>query len=120
MDAKHISSEDGLARVLPWDSRRGKHFQCLAQMIYAIEKLGSRADISTTRINAWLQRLDPPGSQFKKSIESLLTNYWIVATSEGLSKPFKIIAQVVSPVEFVFIGLFDSWTQIQSYASNSG
>lgn len=114
MDAKHISSEDGLARVLPWDSRRGKHFQCLAQMIYAIEKLGSRADISTTRINAWLQRLDPPGSQFKRTIESLLNNYWIIATTEEYSRPFKIIAQVVSPVEFVFIGLFDSLAEISS------
>lgn len=105
LDAKHIQSEDGLAFAIPWDSRRGKHFQCLAQIIFAIERLPARSDISTAKIGAWLQRQDPPGQQFKQKIEDVLYNYWRIATTVGLSKPFKSISQVVSPVEFVFIGV---------------
>ncbi|KAI5123694.1 hypothetical protein M0805_001722 [Coniferiporia weirii] len=105
LDIKHIRADDGLGTVIPWDSRRGKHFQNVAQIVYCIEKLPARTEPSTAKLATWLQRVDPPGQQFKQEIESVLNAYWVIASTNSLKKPFSAMKQVVAPVEFVFIGV---------------
>ncbi|KAH8119271.1 hypothetical protein DFH11DRAFT_1686192 [Phellopilus nigrolimitatus] len=106
LDVKHIrDADDGLGTRILWDSRRGKHFQCLAQMIYCCERLPLRSDPSSAKLTSWLHRLDAPGQQFKQEIENVLNSYWIIASSEDLRAPFTVVKQMVAPVEFVFIGV---------------
>lgn len=73
-------------------------------MVYAIEKLPNRSDIAAAKIASWLQSPEDPDKLFKQKIEDVLINYYIIATKPDLNEPFKAITQIVSPVEFVFIG----------------
>ena len=105
LDTKHIRDEhDGLAECINWDSRRGKHFQNLAQMILCIENLPQRTSPTTQKLSNWLRREDPPSQSLREQIERVLNKYWVIAKTKKLRAPFEDHSKLVSPIEFVFIG----------------
>ena len=107
MDAKHISGEQGgLARLITWDTDRGRNFLGLASMAYCWENLPLRSDPSSARLTHWLSRLDEPSQKLKDDMESILYKFYTIASSENFRYPFKKMKAKVAPVEFVFIGAF--------------
>lgn len=104
LDYKHVRDDaQGLVTLIKFNYKRGAHFQCLAQMVYCIEKLPGRSEPTTTRVQSWLKRVDAPGPQLQREIEAVLGTYWFIANDENLKRPFDV-KNKVAPVEFVFIG----------------
>lgn len=105
LDTKHILDDHhGLSDLFKWDSKRGKHFQNLAQMILCIENLPNRTQPTSQKLATWLRREDPPVQSLKDEIEQVLNTYWRLASDKKLKAPFENHAKYVSPIEFVFIG----------------
>lgn len=106
LDYRHIRGiDDGLGEKLRWDSNRGKHFQGIAQIAFCIENLPDRSEPTSVKLNAWLNRVDPPSQKFKEEIEDVLKRYWEIATNEKLRHGLTDKKTKVSPVEFAFIGV---------------
>lgn len=109
LEAQFVSAENGLANVLQWDTKRGRDFQCIAQLIYCCDQLPEQTGPpSMLRLSKWLLRTDEPPSKFKKSINNVLTSFRHIASTPETNSAFVKITARVAPVEFVFIGEFPS------------
>lgn len=101
---RHVNSEDGLAKVLEWDTKRGRDFQCIAQMVYCCGSLPDQALPTAQKLERWLSRVDRPGDGFKSHIVDALNTFWHIASTPELNAAFHRVEKRVAPVEFVFIG----------------
>lgn len=104
LHTRHVNSEGGLAQVLQWDTKRGRDFQCIAQMVFCCDSLPDHALPTAQKLERWLSRVDKPGQVFKTQIINALNAFWHIASSEGLNAAFQQVDKRVAPVEFVFIG----------------
>lgn len=104
LETRHVNSENGLAHVLEWDTKRGRDFQCLAQLVYCCDLLPDHALPTAQKLEKWLARVDNPNHNFKTHINDVLTVFWHIATSPELNAGFVQVEKRVAPVEFVFIG----------------
>lgn len=102
---RHVNCEGGLAEVLEWDTRRGRDFQCIAQMVYCCDMLPDHALPSAQKLEKWLSRVDKPNQEFKNSIGDVLNEFGYIAATHGLCTAFEQVDKRVAPVEFVFIGM---------------
>ncbi|KAG6334250.1 hypothetical protein ID866_4841 [Astraeus odoratus] len=100
----HVNMEGGLAQALEWDTKRGRDFQCIAQMVYCCDSLPDQALPTAQKLEKWLSRVDKPTQAFKKHIGDALNAFWHIANTESLNNAFKQVEKRVAPVEFVFIG----------------
>ncbi|KAL5507364.1 hypothetical protein ACEPAH_6820 [Sanghuangporus vaninii] len=106
LDIRHVRGvDDGLNIVLKWDASRGKHFQCIAQLVYCVENLPKRSMPTSVTLAGWLQRPNEPKESLKQEIEQVLKKYWIIASTDHLKQGFTVVRQMVAPVEFIFIGV---------------
>ncbi|KAL4074113.1 hypothetical protein V8B97DRAFT_1864609 [Scleroderma yunnanense] len=104
LHTRHVNSEGALAQALEWDTKRGRDFQCIAQMVYCCDSLPDHALPTAQKLERWLSRVDKPGQAFKKQISDALDAFWHIANVEGLKIAFRQVDKRVAPVEFVFIG----------------
>lgn len=105
LEGQFVSAEDGLANVLQWDTKRGRDFQCIAQLIYCCDQLPEQTGPpSMQKLSKWLVRTDQPLAIFKSSVKSVLTSFRHIASNSDLNSGFSKISARVAPVEFVFIG----------------
>lgn len=109
---RHVNCDGGLAEVLEWDTRRGRDFQCIAQMVYCCDLFPEHALPTAAKLEKWLSRVDKPNQVFKNSIGDVLNEFGYIAMTPGLSTAFEQVDKRVAPVEFVFIGtdMPDPWT----------
>ncbi|KAL5476481.1 hypothetical protein ACEPAI_3338 [Sanghuangporus weigelae] len=106
LDIRHVRGvDDGLNIVLKWDASRGKHFQCIAQLVYCIENLPKRSMPTSSTLPGWLQKPNEPKESLKQEIEQVLKKYWMIASTDHLKQAFTVVKQMVAPVEFIFIGV---------------
>lgn len=105
LNQKYISPEDGLTTVIHWDTKRGRDFQCLTQLLFCCENLPERSTPTAPKLEQWLiGRTEPPSALYKKQINEVLATFWSIASDPKLQTAFKSVKHRVSPVEFVFIG----------------
>ncbi|KAH7888574.1 hypothetical protein F5I97DRAFT_1803315 [Phlebopus sp. FC_14] len=104
LETRHVNCEGGLGQVLEWDTKRGRDFQCIAQLVYCCDSLPDHALPTAQKLEKWLLRLDKPNQTFQTQISNVLTEFWHVATSHELNAAFTQVDKRVAPVEFVFIG----------------
>jgi hypothetical protein len=106
LSMRHIANEGGLGHHLDWDNKRGRDFQCLAQLIYCCDSLPAKLIPTHQKMEKWLVRTDNPQHNFKTSINDVLNEFYYIATEKKLQDAFKKIDKRLAPVEFVFIGWF--------------
>ncbi|KAI6157621.1 hypothetical protein BKA82DRAFT_995958 [Pisolithus tinctorius] len=104
LHTRHVNAEGALADVLEWDVKRGRDFQCIAQMVYCCDSLPEHALPTAQKLEKWLARVDKPTQSFKTRISDTLDAFWYIATAENLNAAFTQVDKRVAPVEFVFIG----------------
>jgi hypothetical protein len=105
LESQFVSAENGLANVLQWDTKRGRDFQCIAQLIYCCDNIPNQTGPpSMQKLSKWLLREDQPPETFKSRINEVLTSFRHIASSADLNSAFIKITARVAPVEFVFIG----------------
>ncbi|KAH0827513.1 hypothetical protein J3R83DRAFT_4226 [Lanmaoa asiatica] len=104
LEMRHVNCDGGLAEVLEWDTRRGRDFQCIAQMVYCCDLLPEHALPSAQKLEKWLSRVDKPNQAFKNNIGDALNEFGHIAMTPGLNTAFEQVDKRVAPVEFVFIG----------------
>ena len=104
LELRHVNCDGGLAEVLEWDTRRGRDFQCIAQMVYCCDLLPDHALPSAQKLEKWMSRVDKPNQVFKNNIGDALNEFGYLAMTAGLNMGFEQVDKRVAPVEFVFIG----------------
>ena len=104
LSRRMLTSEGGLQSKVEVEFGRGRDFQVLASLIYCCESIPSRALANSSKLEAFLSRMDEPRAEFKKRIEDVLTTFWHIADRPELNAAFTSIKKRVAPVEFVFIG----------------
>jgi len=118
LETQFVSAEDGLANVLQWDTKRGRDFQCIAQLIFCCDKLPEQTGPpSMQKLSKWLLRDDQPPPKLKSNIKDVLVSFRYIASRPELNSAFSKIQARVAPVEFVFIGVL-LYLMIQSEYSN--
>ena len=88
-----------LGRILEWSSSRGRDFQCVASVVYVMEKPDVSYPTSVT-LDKWLHRVTAPTKNFK---ERILETFGVLKELV-LTKKFKDAFQKptrVSPIEFI-------------------
>ncbi|KAF8135707.1 hypothetical protein EV363DRAFT_1212435 [Boletus edulis] len=104
LEMRHVNCEGGLAAVLEWDTRRGRDFQCIAQLVYCCDLLPEHALPTAAKLEKWLSRVDKPNQVFKNNIGDVLNEFGYIAMTPALKAAFEKVDKRVAPVEFVFIG----------------
>jgi hypothetical protein len=104
LELRHVANEGGLTKVLQWDTKRGRDFQCLAQFIYCCDGLPNHLIPTHQKMERWLTRMDSPAQSFRVAINGVLDDFYYIATDKRLSSGFTKINKKLAPVEFVFIG----------------
>jgi hypothetical protein len=104
LELRHVNTEGGLAEVLEWDTKRGRDFQCIAQLVYCCDSLPEHALPTAQKLEKWLLGSDKPNQAFKAQINDVLTEFGYIAMTPGLNAAFEQVDKRVAPVEFVFIG----------------
>ncbi|KAH7913136.1 hypothetical protein BJ138DRAFT_1059555 [Hygrophoropsis aurantiaca] len=105
LEARHVTSEQGLGVVVQWDTKRGRDFQCIAQFVYCCDGLPDHLLPTAQKLEKWLIRVDSPPPTFKTQMNDVLKAFWHIANTDGLNAAFKKVEKRVAPVEFVFIGI---------------
>ncbi|EIW83162.1 hypothetical protein CONPUDRAFT_121609 [Coniophora puteana RWD-64-598 SS2] len=108
LEARHVSGPPdggGLSEVLAWDTKRGRDFQCIAQLVYCCDGLPEKFLPTAQKLERWLSRIDKPLPAFRQQMNEVLTEFWLLATSPNLQHAFTQVDKRVAPVEFVFIGV---------------
>ncbi|KAF9244925.1 hypothetical protein BU15DRAFT_85765 [Melanogaster broomeanus] len=104
LETRHVNCEGGLGEVLLWDTKRGRDFQCIAQLVYCCHSLPDHALPTAHKLEKWLSRGDKPNQAFKTQINDVLTEFGYIAMTPELNAAFTKVDKRVAPVEFVFIG----------------
>jgi hypothetical protein len=107
LEQKYVAARDendGLSQLIEWDTKRGRDFQCLAQILYCCENLPLRSALGMQKLEGYLARVDAPIIQFRKEMDLVLSSFWSIAADDQLKKPFTVVQKRVAPIEFVFIG----------------
>lgn len=86
---------------IEWSSTRGRDFQCIATVIYYMEKLpGVTSHPGAQVVDKWLQRVTPPQKQFIDRVDKVFAVFGALVSNKkyttAFSKPRKI-----SPAEFI-------------------
>ncbi|KAF8274630.1 hypothetical protein EI94DRAFT_1712759 [Lactarius quietus] len=107
LEKTHVTIDNGLIDVIPFDDTRGRAFQNIAQFVYCCAGLPAAQRIpSTAKLEKWLMAPDErPSSAFRDAIGLVLGLLWEIAGSTEHDAPFRCFKAKVSPVEFVFIGV---------------
>ncbi|KAJ6598980.1 hypothetical protein DFH09DRAFT_1303546 [Mycena vulgaris] len=105
LESRHISIEGGLSQVLDWDTKRGREFQNVAQLVYCCDGYPDSENVPTApKMESWIGRDDPPREGFKQDIDKALEEFGLLAVDDQLNMGFNI-GKKLAPVEFVFIGV---------------
>ncbi|KAF9222541.1 hypothetical protein BS17DRAFT_735287 [Gyrodon lividus] len=104
LELRHVNCDGGLAELLEWDTKRGRDFQCIAQLVYCCDSLPDHALPTAQKLERWLSRTDKPNQVLKTHISDVLTEFGYIAMTPGLNAAFDEVDKRVAPVEFVFIG----------------
>ncbi|KAG9316365.1 hypothetical protein JVU11DRAFT_2398 [Chiua virens] len=104
LEMRHVQCEGGLAEVLEWDTKRGRDFQCIAQMVFCCDSLPDHVLPTAAKLEKWLSRVDKPSQAFKTHMDGVLNEFGYIAMTPTLNIAFEQVDKRVAPVEFVFIG----------------
>ncbi|EMD37632.1 hypothetical protein CERSUDRAFT_94633 [Gelatoporia subvermispora B] len=105
LDTRYVNSDGGLTEIIDVDMKRGRDFQCLAQLVYCCDSYPEQVMPTPQKLETWLLRTDPPSEVFQKAIQEVLTEFWHIAHTPHLNDAFTQIAKRVAPIEFVFVGV---------------
>ena len=108
MESQHIHIAGGLGELLTWDLKRGKPFQNLMVMVYYCQNYPEERLNTSGQLEKWLHRTTEPSAAFKGDIVKVLRDMWKIASDDNLNDAFTSIGNILSPVEFVFIGTASS------------
>jgi hypothetical protein len=104
LQKKYVDGEGGFLEVISWDTKRGRDYQNLATLTFAIDSLPIFSQPDARKLDKWLQRTDAPEKKFKVSVENTLKAFLSIAADDQLNYCFKSVSQRLAPIEFVFIG----------------
>ncbi|KAJ7638889.1 hypothetical protein FB45DRAFT_904165 [Roridomyces roridus] len=86
LENRHVSIEGGLSQLLDWDTKRGREFSNVAQMVYICDGHPNSENVPTApKMQNWLARMDPPGEKFKKDVDDAMTEYCHLASDPDLN-----------------------------------
>ncbi|KAJ7228584.1 hypothetical protein GGX14DRAFT_345118, partial [Mycena pura] len=104
LETRHVSVDGGLSQVLDVNTKRGRDYQNVAQLVYCCDGYPAENVPTAPKMMDWLSRIDKPGEQFKQDIENVLEDFGRIAVERDLKMGFNIRKRL-APVEFVFIGV---------------
>ncbi|KAJ7068337.1 hypothetical protein C8F01DRAFT_1117794 [Mycena amicta] len=106
LEAQYVSSENGagLADLLDWDTKRGRQFQNVAQLVYCAALYPVEEVPTGPKLANWLNHDDVPGEQFTQAMKKVFDDYSRIAEEPHL-KSVAFGKQRIAPIEFVFIGV---------------
>ncbi|KAF5387771.1 hypothetical protein D9615_000478 [Tricholomella constricta] len=106
LESRHVAVEGGLSAVLEWDTKRGRDFQNIAYFVCCCDGLPDTEQIPTAqKMEKWISRVDMPAVKFMTDIETVLRDFWNIASNDKLNSGLKKIGSRLAPVEFIFIGV---------------
>ncbi|KAF7332078.1 DUF262 domain-containing protein [Mycena kentingensis (nom. inval.)] len=105
LEQRYIMNDGGLADTIDYESKRGRQFQNVAQLVFCCDGYPA-AELSPTAMSLykWLSRPDKPSGELKQAIEGVMQDY-IELASDPTYKSTAFSGKRISPVEFVFIGV---------------
>ncbi|KLO15691.1 hypothetical protein SCHPADRAFT_849248 [Schizopora paradoxa] len=93
--------EDTISNKLEWQSQRGRDFQCLASVIYLIDKRSVTFSAASS-LELWMKRTTPPSRSFQEKIFDAISVFSVLLDDEKNAKTFQKPAKI-SPVEFIMV-----------------
>ncbi|KDQ53547.1 hypothetical protein JAAARDRAFT_136960 [Jaapia argillacea MUCL 33604] len=105
LQARYITSDDGLSSVIQFDQKRGRDYHNLAGLVFLCFSLPTRESVTEAKMRKWLSKNEEPDEDFKTDVTAVLREMWEIATTKRLNQAFVKIENRVAPVEFVFIGV---------------
>jgi hypothetical protein len=98
-----VLGDDGFGNSFDWGRARGRDFHGLASIVYLIEQLPACKPPPTSQaMEKWLTRATPVPPKLRTSVLDTFRVYLALAREKTYKKP---LAQRVSPIEFVMIGV---------------
>ena len=106
LSTKRVVQEEGLSSKIDFDLRRARDFQALAQLMYLCDGIPEPRVPSPQKLDEWLNRPEDLAPEFKAQVDGALQAFWHIANEKAFNMGFVQVTQRVSPVEFVFIGMW--------------
>ena len=98
-----VLGEDGFGNSFDWGRARGRDFHGLASIVYLIEQLPAcKIPPTSQAMERWLTRAIPVPPKLRTGVLDTFRVYLALARETTYKKP---LAQRVSPIEFVMIGV---------------
>jgi hypothetical protein len=98
-----VLSPDGFDGRIEWDHTRGRDFQCIAAILFLIDKYPSAHYPEPRVISKWLTET-PVSPAFRTKVNAMFDTFFVLVRSDKLCEPF-IHPTRVSPIEFVMSGV---------------
>ncbi|KZT03116.1 uncharacterized protein LAESUDRAFT_738446 [Laetiporus sulphureus 93-53] len=99
-----VSGDDGIGHQFDWGRARGRDFQCIASIIYLIERHPNNTFPGAAQLDKWLQTPHSITSNFRTEVMDTIKTFIALIRdkrySAAISKPNR-----VSPIEFTMIGI---------------
>ncbi|TFY76700.1 hypothetical protein EWM64_g7312 [Hericium alpestre] len=105
LEAKFITSDDGLHNKFEFDDKRGRTFQNLAFIAYCCAGLPEQQAPTVQKLDRWLCSDERPTAELQSRIELVLQTMWHLADDKKLNTAFREVKAKVAPVEFLYIGV---------------
>jgi hypothetical protein len=103
---KNVLGSDGFDGHIDWGHARGRDFQCIASIVYLMEKYPSQHTPHAQQLEKWLSdgKVTP---KFRTKIFDTFQTFLAIVRNKTLCAPFKNPTRV-SPIEFVMSGVLVS------------
>jgi hypothetical protein len=102
---QYLFDDAGLVANVKFNTKRGRHFQNFASILYCCEDVNRLRTPSAAQLGKWLERPGQPSKSFQSQVERMFSDLLKISGDMTLNKGFTIFSAKVSPVEFVFIGM---------------
>lgn len=77
--------DDSISNKLEWQSQRGRDFQCLASVIFLVDKKSITFSAASS-LELWMKRSTPPPKAFEEKIFDAISVFSVLLDDEKNSK----------------------------------
>ncbi|KZO98810.1 hypothetical protein CALVIDRAFT_553632 [Calocera viscosa TUFC12733] len=105
LQKQYVDGEKTLGDSINWQKKRGVDFACVAQILCCLYNLPNFVWPGQTNLEKFLRKKEVPTKSFKLEVLQIFAEYVSLARDNRYNFGFRDIADRVSPVELVMIGL---------------
>ncbi|KAF9534247.1 hypothetical protein CPB83DRAFT_843925 [Crepidotus variabilis] len=106
IEERHVSFDEGLASKINFDTKNARDFANIVTFVFLCHSLPEQIDPTNPKAERWLSNQEELDESFKSSIDEVLRNLWVIASSPQYNAVFKKVTKKVAPLEFIFICVF--------------